>query len=268
MNEELKKAIEDYYKLKERYEATINKEKNKILKNATLTIEQKRAKYKKFKPKCIVCKKSGGTIFSNKDGILKAICGAEPPCKLDIEINRGHFTNIRNVDQNLNNDLEKVKTEIIKTKLDLLFNYETEQETIKKFNKLRPELKALEEVAFETQKKYLNIINNTENMGELKKSNVDLFILKEQLKELGRKYSENGKPSIVTEIVEKYVSQLEPLANKIRNLKYKNVTMECSDGTELPCQANDIIALIEQFYTLKNLETDIGEGTGILKYVK
>ena len=268
MNQELQKAIEDYYKLKERYEATITKEKNKILKNHTLTTEQKRAKFKKFNPKCIVCKKVGGTIFSNKNGILKAVCGATSPCKLDIEINRGNFANIRTVDQTLSSDLEKVKTEIIKTKLNLLFNYANEPETIKKFNKLRPELKALEEVSFETQKKYLNIINNTDNIENLKEANVNLFILKEQLKELGKKYNETGKPNIITEIVEKYTSQLEPLANKIRNLKYKNVTIECSDGTTIPCPVDDTITLIEQLYTLKNLEIDIGEGTGILKNMK
>ena len=34
------------------------------------------------------CKKEGGTIFSNKDGILKAVCGRkDDKCNLDIEIN-------------------------------------------------------------------------------------------------------------------------------------------------------------------------------------
>lgn len=268
MDIELQKSIEDYYKLKERYEIAITKEKKKILQNNTLTIQQKRTKFKKFKPKCIICKSPGGTIFSSKDGILKAICGAISPCKLDIEINRGNFVNMRNISHDLNNDLENVKTEIIKTKLDLLFNYVNEAETIKKFNNLRPELKALEELSYETDKKYFAVVNNTDNMDSLNEAYVSLFVLKENLKELGNKYDETGKPSIITEMVEKYKTQLEPLVNKIRNLTYKNVAVECSDLTPTPCQSDDIITLIEQPYTLLDLETDLGEGTGILKNVK
>ena len=64
--------------------------------------------------------------------------------------------------------MEKVKTEIIKTKLDMLFNYVNEAETIKKFNNLRPELKAIEELSYETDKKYFAVVNNTDNMASLK----------------------------------------------------------------------------------------------------
>ena len=52
MDIELQKSIEDYYKLKERYEIAITKEKKKILQNNTLTIQQKRTKFKKFNPSC------------------------------------------------------------------------------------------------------------------------------------------------------------------------------------------------------------------------
>lgn len=266
MNLELEKAIADYYKLKQKYENEINK--NKSLKNATLTVKQKRDLFKKFKPKCINCKQIGGTIFSNVSGILKAVCGADEPCKLDIEINRGNFVNMRNINENLNNDLEKTKAEIIKTKLDLLFNYSNEEETIKKFNKLRPELKEIEEVFYEFQKKYLNLVDNTENREKLNDSNIKLFILKEQLKELGNKFDETGRTEIITDLVEKYINKIIPLTENIRNLKYKKVSIECSDGSVIPCPYDDVVRLVEENYTLENLQTDIGEGTGIIKNIK
>ena len=46
------------------------------------------------------------------------------------------------------------------------------------------------------------------------------------------------------------------------------MAVECSDLTPTPCQPDDIIRLIEQPYTLLDLETDLGEGIGILKNVK
>lgn len=268
MDEDLSTAILEYYKLKQQYEDKINRQKNRILKNESLSLQQKRKKVKQLKRTCIICKRNGGTIFSIKNGILKAICGSDDPCELNIEINRGNFVNIRVLDQNLTEDLEKIKTEIIKTKLDILFNYTNESDAIKKFNKLRPELKALEEIYFEWQKRYLDVVNNTDNKVHLETAQTSFFIEKEQLKNLGKKYNETGKQNIIIDMVEKYISEIEPLTERIRELKYKYVTVECDDGTSVPCNENDEIYLIEQPYTLKDLEADMGEGTGVLKNVK
>ena len=84
MNEELIKAITDYYKLKQQYEDKINRQKNRIIKNETLTILQKRKKIKKLVPVCLNCNKPGGTIFSNNKGVLLAVCGSSTPCELNI----------------------------------------------------------------------------------------------------------------------------------------------------------------------------------------
>ena len=268
MSEELTKAITDYYKLKQQYEDKINRQKSRILKNETLTLIQKRKKLKQLIPTCIICKKTGGTIFSNKDGILTAICGSTEPCKLNIKINRGNYVNMRTLDMTLAEDLEKAKTEIIKTKLDVLFDYTGETEAINKFNKLRPDLKAIEDLKFKWQKQYLNVVSNAPNKSQLNKAQSQFYIEKQQLKNLGKQYEDAERPGIITDMVEKYVSVIEPLTEEIRNLKYKYVELECENGSLAPCKQDETVRLVEEVYTLYNLEIDTGDKTGILSNVK
>lgn len=268
MNEELMKAITEYYKLKEQYEDKINRQKSRILKNETLTLIQKRKKLKQLVTTCIICKKTGGTIFNNKDGILTAICGSDNPCKLNIKINRGNYVNMRTLDMTMTEELEKAKVEIIKTKLDVLFDYTKETEAIQKFNKLRPELKAIEDLKFKWQKQYLNIVSNSPNKTQLNKAQGQFYIEKQELTNLGKQYEETEKPSIIRDMVEKYVSVIEPLTEEIRRLKYKYVELECENGSSAPCKQDETVRLVEEVYTLYDLETDTSDKTGILSYVK
>ena len=68
--------INKYYILKKKYEDTITNEKKKILKNNSLSSADKRLRFKEMGIKCINCKQKGGTIFTNNDNILKAVCGS------------------------------------------------------------------------------------------------------------------------------------------------------------------------------------------------
>ena len=66
MDDKILTSINKYYELKKVYNL-----KNK----------------KNLEKKCIKCNKDGGTIFTSKKGILKAICGNKyDKCNLNIEI--------------------------------------------------------------------------------------------------------------------------------------------------------------------------------------
>ena len=71
-------------------------------------------KLQTFKPKCIICNKTGGTIFSKKDGYYKATCGSPQPCKLDIKLFRGWFENKGMMVRIYKEEIEKHKDNIIK----------------------------------------------------------------------------------------------------------------------------------------------------------
>jgi hypothetical protein len=100
VNNDANKIIEsfnEYYKLKNTYEVKFNKEKQKLIKDKSLSWREKRSEYKKLKPQCINCKRPVGTIFSIKRSSnenedfreLRALCGSlTEPCNLNININR------------------------------------------------------------------------------------------------------------------------------------------------------------------------------------
>ncbi|MFO0003688.1 MAG: hypothetical protein ACK559_21415, partial [bacterium] len=67
-----KEAINNYYKLKFKYENKINDFKRKIIGNTYLTKKEKKSRFSKFIPKCVICKRNGGSVFSNKNRLLKA----------------------------------------------------------------------------------------------------------------------------------------------------------------------------------------------------
>ena len=130
MDSDTKKAIEDYYKLKNEYDTKINKQRKRIRNDKTLTKQERRRKMLAIIPKCINCGNPGGTIFTTNKSILRAVCGnATQPCALNIEINRGSFEDISTTYNFLTSESESVKEDIILTKLDLLFDYVSEEET-------------------------------------------------------------------------------------------------------------------------------------------
>ena len=65
MDDSTKEAIHNYYKLKQKYEMAIKKQKHKILTNPTLNAEQKKQKVLQIKKKCVNCNGVGGTVFKN-----------------------------------------------------------------------------------------------------------------------------------------------------------------------------------------------------------
>ena len=87
---EIDEAIAYYYKLKGDYDKKYAHAKHTIFQSRNDISDKKRkAKIKKIKRKCVKCKQSGGTIFSNSNGILIARCGnKENPCSLDIQIKK------------------------------------------------------------------------------------------------------------------------------------------------------------------------------------
>ena len=67
MNDEIKDAIDNFYRLKQEYHNNVISEQKKIMKNKTLTKQQKKLRLRDIKGKCVNCGSSKGTIFSQTD---------------------------------------------------------------------------------------------------------------------------------------------------------------------------------------------------------
>jgi hypothetical protein len=65
-NYNFKEAVNEYFKLKNKYQTAIQNDSNKIGRNKKLTKREKKTAFQSLKPKCINCSRPVGTLFSSK----------------------------------------------------------------------------------------------------------------------------------------------------------------------------------------------------------
>lgn len=255
---EILEAVDQYYKLKDKYEMKLSKEKQKILSVSGLSNREKHARYARVKKLCVNCNRDGGTIFSNKNRVLKAVCGvSSSPCKLDIEIQLGEYDSKLNILKYDKEYKDKSELDIIRIKLNLLFNFIEESQAVEQYQDKK-------KIYLEDQKDYhslltdiLMITDNPTKLSSLNDSIVSLYEHLETLKELHKLYNSEENLELIKEMIELYNNKILPNADRIRNLTYNyNNVDETEDGK---------YELIQKPYTLFQLETNNGNKEKIIK---
>lgn len=240
-------ALSTYYKLKGNYQSKINKSVKEIYNNTELNLEQKKEKYNQMKKKCIVCGKTGGTIFTETNTMLIAKCGnLENPCKLDIKLERAKYDNIiKSLSEN-NQIINKYKSDIIDTKLDYLFGFTNHSATITKFDELKNNLVKIVKIYQDNTNKYLSTIHNLENKAKLISLNSQLDANIISFKDNVLNYNESGEISYLQEAVQLYVNTIKVINKEISKSRYKLQEIYKS-------QDSDITSLVQKSYTLSDL---------------
>lgn len=232
-------AMEDYYKLKAAYTIRLDNSKDTIKKNKSYTIQQKKEKLRNLAPNCIICNKPVGTVFLNQNRKLIAKCGATTlttsnyePCDLNIEIYKGNVEtkDILYEEQKFNKNITTLS--IIKLKLDLIFKYLSEEETLDKFDQLISEYEIESEwvgTFAEELTKMNNKFNNTTSIKTIVDENKEHFSF---ITDADKAYNESNDPIILKDIAEKYINSIIPNLEKLRKLQYDYCEMETEDDIE------------------------------------
>ena len=221
--------LAQYYELKQKYQERIDNKKRKIRKIKGLTTKERLAHYKKIVPKCVNCNKPGGTLFEEKNGMLKAVCNSQTPCNLNINIKRVRYDNMRDLDIENDKVSENLKMRIIMTKLDYLFGINTSKDDIvEKFNDLKNKLASVTEKQLIINKNYGDILSGINRDPLLNDANNDLANEIDELNKLYEEYTTSDKPvpGYLTEMIEKTITKILPLVETIRKLKYGHYEME------------------------------------------
>lgn len=270
MDSDTKKAIEEYYKLKNEYETKIDKQRKKIRNDKTITKEEKRRRMLAIVPKCINCNKPGGTKFTSNKTMLRCVCGnTQDPCNLNIEVNRGMFEDISETYNYLTKESEDIKEDIIKTKLDLLFNYTSEEETVSKFDELRGEYKSIEEAIMELQEKFDNIILGKRNSEGIIEARQNMYRYKRSLGDLAKQYADTGEEALIQDMIDLYIRDIRPEAEKLRDFKYASSKIECSDGGDYMGNCDDDVrVLVQEPYTREESQISITEEPVVIANMK
>ena len=256
-------ALHEYYKLKDLYDEKYEIKKSSVLSDETLSIAQKRSDIAKFKRarKCIVCKATGGTKFTDLNRTLKAVCGsATNPCGLNIEIAKGKIVNIGELMAATYSKIEGIKDNIIKYKLDLLFRYITDEQLVQKFGEAKKDLDTYLEQYDKLYNKYIDITVNPQNIEELKRFNAELYMYIGQIKQLMNEFKATGENEKIRTVIEIYLTNIVPLTKKIRDATYVYNSVEYDDNTKE-------YKLIQKKYNIKSMEVDI-EHPQVISFTK
>lgn len=220
MNKKIKTETEFYHE-KLKYDKRLDKTKKEILYRESSN-KEKALEWKQTKFACIQCKNPVNTYFSNKNGHLVIKCGAtqEPvagytPCSLDINIELKPTMLIDSVISRLMKAKQQYKENIIITKLNYIFKYIDEDETMDQFDKYRDVLEKINQDLI----KYLTILS--ERLAEP--------IIKEyriKIQEIISEIKQQLKNRLIHDALEMQINVLEPLLNKLRELHYKSYNVE------------------------------------------
>lgn len=224
---EFLEKLNEYYHLKNIYQSTYKDKKNSILKDPTLNIKQKKNAILKIKRFCVSCKRPVGTIFERKDNFLYAFCGNKSdPCNLNIKINRGLFVSLFELINVFQEGIDEHKIKIIQSKLDLLFNFKTENEIIKIFNSLKDELNKDLEAVLEYKTSLIDITDNIANKNLIDSKMSIVYEKIDLIKDTMKQFNETGEIQFIKDILQIYSTDLIPMIDSLRKLKYKYFSIE------------------------------------------
>ena len=246
-------GINDYYKLKRDYESSIDKEVKKLDKG--LSIQEKRKEFKKLKPKCIDCNRPVGTTFSiafdkAKDGrILSAVCGDKvDPCNLNINIFLGYTETYPEIIKGLENDIKKIKNEIIVDKNKLLFGFITTEQALDNFDSYSSTIGEKTERLTSVLELYLNETDNTEVNETIRTLQSEIYLTIGYIKDAMTSYDRTNNSQFVQDSVNIFVNQLTPKMTQLMNLKYNYNNVELENGVFRLVQKKTSIEQIELTY--------------------
>ena len=255
-------ALNEFYAYKHQYDKKFEEDKNTVKNSDTLTLSQKRAKIMRIKRnrKCVACGQSGGTHFTNEDGVLRAACGnRSQPCSLRIEIVKGKFMSLEELADASLHTADVLKDQIIKTKLDLLFNYVTEEEALRQFEKDRAALDQALGLYGGFRQKYLDVVRNEGRREEADALTAGFYAAVQAFKDAVQSHSNSSHShrsdddaSFVRDAVALYVGTIEPLNQKLMETKYVYSAVERD-----PSLGDDAFRLVQKPYTLEQLEFEV-----------
>lgn len=228
-----KDALNEYFKLKGKFEHDFNLLKKKIINNSNLSKREKRLEYLKLKPKCVNCKQPSkkGTIFSivyNPETETTAAyrrftasCGnLTNPCNLAIEINLGDTEPLDKLINNIREEIKLHKNKIINDKNKLLFGLITSEKVLDDFEFNKSYINDLTSIYEMYLENWNKVVDNPEKKIELEDALTLAYENINKIKNCIKKMNENNDPQFASDAANIYFTTLKPLLDKIRHLKY------------------------------------------------
>ena len=223
---QLNKIMNEYYELKAKYDQKLLNERVRIRKDKT-TKDEKISEYRKFKFKCIKCGKEGKMNFKRYNNQLKVSCpNEESPCDLLININLNIVDNYYLYYNKLVKKIEGIKEQIIRKKLDLLYDLEEDDVVLQEFERIKSDFLDAKNEMKKIQEEFddkLKFDYQNDDSGEVEKKYIRDEVDKleknvnNNITEFNEKLKKNG---LSGDIMNFYITDILEKQNQIRQLKY------------------------------------------------
>lgn len=280
-------SVNSYFKLKANYEKELNVLKRKVYKKSP-TKKMGRNAVLQVKPKCIKCDRPVGTIFTTKDHKYKAFCGdTRNPCSLDIQIYNSFLVNYQDFMKEYQEEIESSKEKIICDKLDTLFGYITEDESIRVFNEELTNYNQSARMYKNLNQTYTDIYDNTIKDELIIEKNENIFKLTESSRTLLNEYKKTNNIEFLIQAVRVQHYQIATEARNLRMLKYEIMEVDHREPKrdnekniivlDQNCQIDfksktnpDILehVLVQHPVELNKLEYLVDEPPNVIKFIK
>jgi hypothetical protein len=285
-----KEALSIYFKFKNKYENELRIARQDLIEKQFLTMRrwdnlksstnsEQRKEYKQIiklakkklleiKPKCVNCKRPVGTNFSDGkiDSKYTMTCGDPNPatrCNLDITIFNGEFSTLEYAVNLFKEEIDDLKDAIIHQKLDTLFNYVSEEESVKLFKTELQNYTETSEIYKNILNNYNDVYNNDQKSEQITKKMGDVFKLIEYKRELLAEYNKTQSVEVLKAVMDLQIKEIMPEIRNLRMLKHEIMEMESEDiGNRT--QHN----LVRQPVSLEKMEFITGEPPRVLKFSK
>jgi len=215
-------AITKYYEMKKTYESTcqiVRKRTIEALKKKNKKVTK--AMISQIKYKCLYCARDVGSVFERTEDSLVAYCGDKSnPCEFKIDIYRGLVYNMDKYRAIFKRDIEEAKENIMKTKMDSLFGYVTEKESVRTFKQNMEIYTVLEEQLNELNARHKALVSTPEKEAIIMKLIGQINECLKEVRDLIQQYKTNGNERILQFAVDKHVTILKPKIEQLREVRY------------------------------------------------
>ena len=256
-------AVLKYFKLKTKYE-----KKAHDMKKEAYNAGGKKL-LKTVKPPCVNCKRPVGSIFSLKDMRYTAICGdATNPCRLNIELFKGNFYSLDFFLYFYKEQVESIKTDIICEKLDTLFSYVDEKQSIPLFKRVLERYNATNKMYTEMTETNNELHANPHKMELIQRKKDMIFILTEKINGLLTDYENTRNRELLKAAVELQVNELHPEIRNLRLLEHELMEIVVDAPADVVAFANYYLlhSLNQNDVALTKLEYNSDEPQRVIKY--
>lgn len=257
-------CLKEYFKRKNTYETELKKKKTVAFKrNQNKIVGKKLASMVKMP--CIYCKRNVGTIFSNAKKHYKAICGDKiNPCELKIDIYTGDYFNVLELITAFEDHLTDLRESIINMKLNSIFEYVSNDVSIKLYNKKLEEYSKESSAFDELMDRYNELFNleaNEEKKNLLIENKRMIQEKRDNINKLVSEYKESNNKKLLTEAIDIQINEIIPIIKNITHLEYDKGFIEkiCNEDT------GECI-LVKNKISYSNLEYTYGEKYKVISF--